>query len=134
MFTEFGKNILGSVAQALTVGKGIKKLSETSKAVSEIKDTKKMQNELVNTADNARDIYLKAKKEMEEKKNMYNTTMDDVHRRIKELKFKMSGINSEMVDEANKDYDTNGIHVVNSKKSLGTMPTPKKLDMEEGGK
>ena len=134
MFTEFGKNILGSVAQALAVGKGLNKLSETSKAVSEIKDTKKMQNELVSTADNARDIYLKAKKEMEEKKNMYNTTMDDVHRRIKELKFKMSGINSEMVDEAKKDYDTNGIHVVNSKKSLGTMPTPKKLDMEEGGK
>ena len=79
MFVEFGKNILGSVAQALALTKGLSKLGETSKSVGEIKQGQSTQIET------ARKSYDTAKQNLEQTKEMYKITAEDIQRRREEL-------------------------------------------------
>lgn len=79
MFVEFGKNILGSVAQASAMVAGIKKLGETSKSVGEIKQGQSTQ------IDTARKSYDTAQETLNETRNMYKLTQEDIERKRQQL-------------------------------------------------
>lgn len=108
MFVEFGKNILGSAAQALALTKGLSKLGETSKSVGEIKEGQSTQIET------ARKSYDKAKETLDETKKMYKLTSQDIENKLKEITSKLSeqhipvrnqvieGIKNELMKEGGK--------------------------------
>ena len=79
MFVEFGKNILGSAAQALALTKGLSKLGETSKSVGEIKQGQ------ITQIDTARKSYDTAQENLKQTKEMYKITAEDIQRRREEL-------------------------------------------------
>ena len=84
MFVEFGKNILGSAAQALALTKGLSKLGETSKSVGEIKQGQSTQIET------ARKSYDTAQETLNETRNMYKLTQEDIDKKLKEITSKLS--------------------------------------------
>ena len=108
MFVEFGKNILGSAAQALALTKGLSKLGETSKSVGEIKKGQSIQ------IDTARNSYEKAQQTLDETKEMYKLTSQDIEKKLKEVTSKLSeqhipvrnqvieGIKNELMKEGGK--------------------------------
>ena len=108
MFVEFGKNILGSAAQALALTKGLSKLGETSKSVGEIKQGQSTQIET------ARKSYDKAQETLNETRNMYKLTQEDIDKKLKEITSKLSeqhipvrnqvieGIKNELMKEGGK--------------------------------
>ena len=79
MFVEFGKNILGSAAQALALTKGLSKLGETSKSVGEIKEGQ------INQIDTARKSYDTARENLKQTKEMYKLTQEDIERKRQQL-------------------------------------------------
>lgn len=108
MFVEFGKNILGSAAQALALTKGLSKLGETSKSVGEIKQGQSTQIET------ARKSYDTAKENLKQTKEMYKLTQEDIDKKLKEITSKLSeqhipvrnqvieGIKNELMKEGGK--------------------------------
>ena len=108
MFVEFGKNILGSVAQASAMVSGIKKLGETSKSVGEIKQGQSTQ------IDQARKSYDTAQENLKQTQEMYKLTKDDIDKKLKEVTSKLSeqhipvrnqvieGIKNELMKEGGK--------------------------------
>ena len=108
MFVEFGKNILGSAAQALALTKGLSKLGETSKSVGEIKQGQSTQIET------ARKSYDTAKENLEQTKEMYKLTQEDINKKLKKVISKLSeqhipvrnqvieGIKNELMKEGGK--------------------------------
>lgn len=84
MFVEFGKNILGSAAQALALTKGLSKLGETSKSVGEIKEGQSTQIET------ARKSYDTAQENLKQTKEMYKLTQEDIDKKLKEITSKLS--------------------------------------------
>ena len=108
MFVEFGKNILGSAAQALALTKGLSKLGETSKSVGEIKQGQSTQIET------ARKSYDTAKETLKQTRDMYKLTKEDIENKLKEVTSKLSeqhipvrnqvieGIKNELMKEGGK--------------------------------
>ena len=108
MFVEFGKNILGSAAQALALTKGLSKLGETSKSVGDIKKGQ------ITQIDAARKSYDTAQQTLNETRNMYKLTQEDIDKKLKEVISKLSekhipvrnqvieGIKSELMKEGGK--------------------------------
>ena len=86
MFVEFGKNILGSVAQASAMVAGIKKLGETSEGVEKIKQGQSTQIETARKSyDTARKSYDTAQETLNETRNMYKLTQEDIERKRQQL-------------------------------------------------
>ena len=108
MFVEFGKNILGSAAQALALTKGLSKLGETSKSVGEIKKGQSIQ------IDTARNSYETAQQTLDETRKMYKLTQEDIEKKLKKITSKLSeqhipvrnqvieGIKNELMKEGGK--------------------------------
>lgn len=84
MYVEFGKNILGSIAQATALTKGLKKIGETSEGVDKIKEGQSTQ---INTASKSYDT---AKQTLDETKKMYELTSEDIQRRREDLLKKLA--------------------------------------------
>ena len=108
MFVEFGKNILGSAAQALALTKGLSKLGETSESVSKIREGQSTQ------ISEARKSYETAQKNLNETRDMYKLTQEDIDKKLKEVISKLSeqhipvrnqvieGIKNELMKEGGK--------------------------------
>ena len=108
MFVEFGKNILGSAAQALALTKGLSKLGETSKGIGDIKKGQSTQ------IDTARKSYETAQQTLNETRNMYKLTQEDIDNKLKKVISKLSeqhipvrnqvieGIKNELMKEGGK--------------------------------
>lgn len=115
MFVEFGKNILGSVAQASAMVSGIKKLGETSKSVGEIKQGQSTY------IDQARKSYDTAQETLKQTQDMYKLTQEDIANRKKQI--------LHMVGKKDEDELTLGDIISVSKKAYA-----KEKSMKEGGK
>ena len=115
MFVEFGKNILGSVAQASAMVSGIKKLGETSESVSKIKDGQSTQ------ISEARKSYETAQKNLNETRDMYKLTQEDIAKQRQMI--------LHMVGKKDGDELTLGDII-----SVSNQAREKKGQMKEGGK
>ena len=115
MFVEFGKNILGSAAQALALTKGLSKLGETSKSVDEIKQGQSTY------IDQARKSYDTAQQTLKQTRDMYKLTQDDIAERKKQILHMMG----------KKDEDELTLDDIIS---VSKQAYAKEKSMKEGGK
>ena len=115
MFVEFGKNILGSAAQAIALTKGLSKLGETSKSVDEIKQGQSTY------IDQARKSYDTAQQTLKQTRDMYKLTQDDIAERKKQI--------LHMMGKKDEDELTLGDIISVSKQAYA-----KEKSMKEGGK
>ena len=115
MFVEFGKNILGSAAQALALTKGLSKLGETSESVSKIKEGQSTQ------ISEARKSYETAQKNLNETRDMYKLTQENIAKQRQMI--------LHMVGKKDGDELTLGDII-----SVSNQARAKEKSMKEGGK